>query len=354
MNKVETAPKIKKETKNSIRVDFERTPLLERLKARFVNVYFFQKVLVYIFKFLFLLGISYVILFPFYSKISSSFMSAEDFVDVTVNMVPRHPTLTTYKAIMTDNSYWKAFLNTLLLSGSCAILQTFVCCLVGYGFAKFKFKGNGVLFMIVIFTMIVPHQTLQLSMFMKFRYFDIGIGKFSIFNFLGGGLIDSVNILKDPWLKLINTFWPLIILSATGLAFKNGLYIFMMRSFFKGIPDELEESAYLDGSGTFRTFVQIILPLSVPMLITVFMFAFSWQWTDNYYTTVFFTTTGPLLMPKIVKVPKSLNTAYAGSNMYEAAIRNTCGILILLPLLILYTFMQRYIVQGIERSGITG
>ena len=354
MNKVETAPKITKETKNSIRVDFERTPLLERLKARFVNVYFFQKVLVYVFKFLFLLGISYVILFPFYSKISSSFMSAEDFVDVTVNMVPRHPTLATYKAIILDNNYWKAFLNTLLLAGSCAILQTFVCCLVGYGFAKFKFKGNGILFLVVIFTMIVPHQTLQLSMFMKFRYFDIGIGKFSIFNFLGGGLIDSVNVLKDPWLRLINTFWPLIILSATGLAFKNGLYIFMMRSFFKGIPDELEESAYLDGSGTFRTFVQIILPLSIPMLITVFMFAFSWQWTDNYYTTVFFTTTGPLLMPKIVKVPKSLNTAYAGSNMYEAAIRNTCGILILLPLLILYTFMQRYIVQGIERSGITG
>ena len=81
MNNVETAPKIKKETKNKIRVDFERTPLLERLKAKFVNLYFFQNVGVYLFKFIFLLGISYVILFPFYSKISSSFMSPEDFVD---------------------------------------------------------------------------------------------------------------------------------------------------------------------------------------------------------------------------------------------------------------------------------
>ena len=341
-------------TKNSIRVDFERTPLLERLKAKFVNVYFFQKVLVYLFKFLFLLGISYVILFPFYSKIASSFMSPEDFVDVTVSLIPRHPTLSTYKAIIIDNDYFKAFLNTLILSGSCAILQTFVCCLIGYGFAKFKFKGNSVLFLLVVFTMVIPHPTLQLSMFMKFRYFDIGIGKFSIFNFLGGGLMDSVNVIKNPYLNLINSYWPLIILSATGLAFKNGLYIFMLRQFFKGVPDELEESAYLDGSGVFRTFVQIILPLSVPMLITVFMFAFSWQWTDNYYTSVFFTTSGPLLMPKIVKVPKSLNTSYAGENMYVAAIRNTCGILILLPLLILYTFMQRYIIQGIERSGITG
>ena len=354
MNKVETAPKVTKETKNKIRVEFERTPLSERLKAKFVNVYFFQKVLVYVFKFLFLLGISYVILFPFYSKIASSFMSPEDFVDVTVNLIPKHPTLSTYKAIIIDNDYFTAFFNTLWLSGLCAILQTFVCCLIGYGFAKFKFRGNKLLFLLVVFTMVVPHSTLQLSMFMKFRYFDIGFGKFGIFNLLGGGLIDSIAILNDTSLNLINTRWPLIILSATGLAFKNGLYVFMLRQFFKGVPDELEESAYLDGSGVLRTFIQIILPLSIPVLITVFMFSFSWQWTDNFYTSVFYTTTGPLLMPKIVKVPKSLDTAYAGENMYVAAIRNTCGILILLPLLILYSFMQRYIIQGIERSGITG
>ncbi len=354
MNKVESAPVITKETKNKIRVEFERTPLAERLKAKFVNLYFFKKILVYVFKFIFLLGISYVILFPFYSKIASSFMSPEDFVDVTVRLIPRHPTLDTYAAIFIDNEYITAFLNTLLLSGACAILQTFVCCVIGYGFAKFKFKFNGLLFLLVIFTMVVPHSTLQLSMFMKFRYFDIGFGSYGIINFLGGGIIDSIALLEETSLNLINTYWPLLILSATGLAFKNGLYIFMLRQFFKGVPDELEESAYLDGSGVFRTFIQIILPLSVPMLITVFMFAFSWQWTDNYYTTVFYTTTGPLLMPDIVKVPKTIDTAYAGENMYVAAIRNTCGIMILLPLLILYSFMQRYIIQGIERSGITG
>ncbi len=354
MTNAGTQPKITKETKNKIRVEFERTPLLERLKAKFVNTYFLTKVLVYIFKFLFLLGISYVILFPFYSKIASSFMSPEDFVDVTVSLIPKHPTLGTYKAIFIDNKYVEAFLNTLLLSGMCAILQTFVCCLIGYGFAKFKFKGNKFLFLLVVFTMVVPHSTLQLSMFMKFRYFDIGIGNFAIFNLLGGGLVDSIHVLKDPYLNLINTYWPLVILSATGLAFKNGLYIFMLRQFFKGVPDELEESAYLDGAGTLYTFIRIILPLSIPMLITVFMFSFSWQWTDNYYTSVFFTTSGPKLMPDIVKVPKSLDTSYAGENMYVAAIRNTCGIMILLPLIILYVFMQRYIIQGIERSGITG
>ena len=348
MNNVQTAPKIKKESKNKIRVEFERTPLLERLKAKFVNLYFFQKLAIYFFKFLFLLGISYVILFPFFSKISPSFMSPEDFVDVTVVMIPRHPTLNTYTSIFLENNYMEAFFNTLTLSLSCALIQTFVCCLVGYGFAKFKFKGNKLLFLLVVLTMIVPHSTLRLSMFMKFRWFDV----LGIVNLLGGKL----GILEKSSLNLINSYWPLVLLSITGLGFKNGLYIFMLRQYFKGVPDELEESAYLDGCGVFRTFVQIILPLSVPMLITVFMFSFSWQWTDTFYTKVFFTEQGPTLMPDIVKVPKSLlsYTSFAADNLYEAAIRNTCGIVILLPLVILYSFMQRYIIQGIERSGITG
>ena len=345
MNNVQTAPKITKESKNKIRVEFERTPLSERLKSKFISVTFIQKVAIYLFKFLFLLGISYVILFPFYSKISSSFMSMQDVVDVTVSMIPRHPNLDIYKAILTENNYFEAFGNTFVLSLACALLQTFVCCLIAYGFAKFKFKFNGLLFLLVIVTMVIPHATLRLSMYQKFRYFDV----FGIFNLLG-----SMNILEKPYLTLTNSYWPLILLSITGLGFKNGLYIFMLRQYFKGVPDELEESAYLDGCGVFRTFLQIILPLSVPMLITVFMFSSSWQWTDNFYTEAFFSLNGPTLMPDIVQIPKSLDISFAGEKMYNAAIRNTCGMLILLPLIVLYTFMQRYIIQGIERSGITG
>ena len=356
MNHVETTTKITKETKNRIRVDFERTPLMERLKAKFVNTFFFKKVLVYLFKFLFLLGISYVILFPFYSKIASSFMSPSDFVDVTVRLIPKQPTLGTYKAIIADNGYFTAFFNTLLLSGACAILQTFVCCVVGYGFAKFKFKGNGLLFLLVIFTMVVPHSTIQLSMFMKFRYFDIfKIGEVGgLFNLLGGGIFEWINILPDTSISLLNTMWPLIIMSATGLAFKNGLYIFMLRQFFSGVPDALEESAYIDGSGVFHTFFTIILPLSIPMMVTVFLFAFCWQWMDDFYTELFFTAKDFVLMPDLItEIPTSLKIEYAGTNMYNAAIRNTCGIAIILPLVVLYCFGQNFLVQGIERSGLT-
>ncbi len=352
MNSQQTsnAPRVMKESKNKIRVEFERTPLKERLKAKFLNMNFFKNVVVRVFTYVLLIGISYVILFPFFAKISGSFMSKEDFVDVTVKLIPKYPTLDTYKAIISENGYFTALFNTFTLSVLCGLIQTFVCCVIGYGLAKFKFKGNKLIFFLVIFTMVIPHRTLQLSMFMKFRYFDI----LGIFDFLGGGVFEWLRILPFSSLNLNNTYWPLALLSFGGLAFKNGLYIFMMRQFFHGVPDELEESAYIDGSGVFRTFLQIILPLSVPMMITIFLFAFSWQWTDNFYTTVFFTKTGMTLMPDIVGVPASLTTQYAAQNLYESAIRNTCGLLILLPLLIMYVFLQRYLIGGIERSGIVG
>lgn len=362
-----TKPKIRKESKNKIKVDFDRTPLKERLKAKFLNFYFFRTVVVKILRFIFLLGISYIVLFPFFSKVAGSFMAPEDFIDVTVRLIPKNFTIDIYKAIWNDLKYVEALANTVLISLLLALIQTFVCCVIAYGLAKYKFKGNGLVFMLVMITMIIPHKTLQSSMSMNFTYFDfanilstlsggkiIDIDFFGLFNFAVDSPINILN-LPEHSINLKNTIWPFIIMSATGLAFKNGLYVFMLRQFFRGIPDSLEESAYLDGSGDFRTFLQIIIPMSVPMMITVFLFSFCWQWTDTFYTTMFFTNTkeSPLMLSQIIGIPKSLDTDYAGQNLYETAIRNTCGIMIIAPLVVLYIFLQRYLVEGIERSGLT-
>ncbi len=360
---MQNTPKVTKESKNKIRVEFDRTPLKERLKAKFVNLYFFQKVIWAIFRYVLLIGLSYVVLFPFISKIAGSFMAPDDFVDVTVRLIPKNFTLNTYRAIFFELDYWEAFINTFTISLVGAVLQTFICCLIAYGLAKFRFRGNKLVMLLVVLTMIVPHQTLQLSIFMGFRYFDVA----GILSFLSGGasigfmpdsfneMLAGINVIKLPEnaLNLTNTYWPLVILSATGLAFKNGLYIFMLRQFFSGVPDALEESAYIDGSGVFHTFFTIILPLSIPMMVTVFLFAFCWQWMDDFYTGLFFTTSKITLMPNIVEIPSSLKTDYAGQNMYYAAIKNTCGLCIILPLVVLYCFGQNFLVQGIERSGLT-
>ncbi len=391
----EKKPVIKHESKNRIRVEFDRTPLKDRLKAKLFNFYFLTKVVYWIFRMVLMIGISYIVIYPFLTKIAGSVMAPEDFVDVTVRLIPKTFTVDIYRAIISELGYWDAFRNTLILSLICGVIQTLICALIGYGFAKFKFRGRNILFLLVVLTMIIPHQTLQLSMFMEFRYFDL----FGIIRLLKGGGIqlfghnikeispgvsaffEKLNIIKadkiqlfkyfvekrgqmipkyrismeltENGINLCNTYIPMIFLSLGGLGFKNGLYIFLFRQFFRGIPDELEESAYIDGSGTFKTFWRIILPLSVPMLITVFLFSFCWQWTDDFYTSLFFPSeTTNMLVNLVGKIPPSLKTDYAGQDLYYSAIRNTCGLMIIFPLVILYAFLQKFLVQGIEQSGL--
>ena len=381
-------PVVKRETKNKIRVEFDRTPLKERLKAKFLSFYFLQKVAIAIFRMVLMIGISYIVIFPFISKITSSIMAPEDFIDVTVRLIPKHISFDIYEAIVKELGYFDALGNTFILSFSTAIIQMLICSLIGYGFAKFKFRGRNLIFILVMVTMIIPHQTLQHSMYLEFRNFDVlGIvrllkgGGIQIFDWnvmeLGEGVANffaSLDVLpegiqvgtdtygepimiqfKQSGMNIANSYLPLILMSATGLAFKNGLYIFLLRQFFRGIPDELEESAYMDGCGTFRTFIQIILPLSIPMMITVFLFAFCWQWTDDFYVGLLNTgieTSNQLLVDLVGAVPPSLKLGYAGQTLYETAIRNTCGLMIIAPLVILYAFCQNFLVQGIEHSGI--
>ena len=353
---MDATPIITKETKNKIQVDYEgKLTFKERMKNKLKSSHTWAKVFIAIFRFVLMLGVSFVIIQPFIARIAGSFMSHEDVIDATVSIIPKYPTLQIYKALIVENNYFDAFFNTLLISLICAVLQTLIACVVGYGIAKFKFKGNGAVMIAVVLTMIIPHGTIKHAMASHFSFFDIltiqsldYLGPLASIEKLFGG---------DGRIELYNTYVPLIILSLCGLAFKNGLYIYLMRQFFKGVPDELEESAYVDGSGVFRTFFQIIIPLSVPMMITVFLFSFSWQWTDEFYTGMFFNGDKSIYLMSDVytKIPSSLTLpGYSGQDMYDNVVRNTAGMLIIMPLVVLYLFCQKYLVQGIERSGLVG
>ena len=372
---LENKPNVRKETKNKIKIDFDRTPLKERLKAKFLSMFFLKKVVWWIVRYVLLIGVAYIVLFPFFSKISSSFMAKVDFADATVRLIPKHFSFEIYKEIWIEQEYMRALGNTLTLSLSTALIQTFICSFIAYGFAKFKFKGNKTLFMLVLLTLIIPHRTLAGAMKTIFSSFDV----FGIFRLFGGGGISlfgfeytndfftSFDIFPASWtrftvggLDLLNSFWPFILLSLCGLAFKNGLYIFLLRQFFMGVPDELEESAYIDGSGVFRTFFTIILPLSIPMMVTVFLFSFSWCWTDNFYTSNFMffpdSNSAPYLLTTDIgsKIPATLSDSnFPAFSLYEGAIKNTGGLMVILPLVIMYIFCQKSLVQGIERSGLT-
>ena len=342
---------VTKETKNKIRVDYEgKLSVKERLMKKLKTSNTWIKAVVNFFRFILMMGVSFVIVYPFISRIAGSFMTKEDVVDSTISLIPKHFTLEIYSALIAENHYVDALLNTIFLSIASALIQTFIACLIGYGLAKFKFKGNSVVMLLVVVTMIIPHSTLQLALSQHFNSFDF-------FKVIAWGNKGPLELILGKAPNLGNSFWPYIILSAFGLAFKNGLYIYMMRQFFKGVPDELEESAYVDGSGVFRTFFQIILPLAVPMMITIFLFSFAWQWTDEFYASTFFSGTSReiFLMPDVYKtIPSSLKSDYAGNVLYENVIQNTAGLMIIAPLVVVYLFCQKYLVQGIERSGLVG
>ena len=345
---------VTKETKNKIRVDYEgKLSFKERLKNKLKASNTWITATVNFFRFVLMLGVSFVILYPFFARIAGSFMTREDVLDSTVALIPKHFTIDIYKYIIIENAYFEAMFNTALLSLLCALIQTLVACLVGYGLAKFKFKGNKIVMMVVVLSMIIPHATLKYSLLYHFKEFDL-------LTVVSWDYKGPIALIFGEAPNLLNTFWPMIFLSVFGLAFKNGLYIYLMRQFFKGVPDELEESAYVDGSGTFRTFFQIILPLSIPMMITVFLFSFSWQWTDKFYTDLFFvegSASKMHLLPDIYREwPPSIKPPEGapGVGLYQNVFHNTAGIMIIFPLVIVYLFCQRYLVQGIERSGLVG
>ena len=395
----DTKPVVKRESKNKIRVDFDRTPLKERLKAKFLSTYFLKNIVLWIFRLVLMIGIAYIVLNPFLTKIMASMMAPEDFGVSSIRLIPKHFSLQLYRYIVSELGYFNALKNTFMLSLTVAIIQTFICCLIGYGFAKFKFKGRNLLFALVVLTMVIPHQTISTSMAATFSNFDI----FGIVKFLKGGGIElfgynlkeaipalgNFDVLPDAirfgeytrsngataymvnmtintnGIYLLNTYAPYVILSLGGLAFKNGLYIFLLRQFFRGVPDELEESAYMDGSGVMKTFFRIILPLSIPMMITVFLFAFCWQWTDVFYNGLFYRNSeivflvshGTFIPDAVTSLPESIqmtidNLKGVAKNDYFTALRNTCSLMLIMPLVILYVFCQKFLVQGIEQSGL--
>ena len=146
------------------------------------------------------------------------------------------------------------------------------------------------------------------------------------------------------------------------MGFKNGLYIFLMRQCFRGIPRELEEAAYIDGSGVFRTFRQIVLPSVRPMMITIFLLSFVWQWTETNYASLLLTTRVPLLATKLQALSGVLTDIYKAndgtmnfiSHGFTSICNSTGSVFLIAPLVLVYLFCQRYFIEGIERSGIVG
>jgi len=294
-----------------------------------------------------IIGLSFVILYPIILKVSIAFKHKSDIYDPTVMYIPRNLTLENFKYVMETMNYFKVVWNSFVLSGSTMLLTTISCALVGYGFARFKFRGSNLLFALVILTILVPPQTIMVPTYLQYRNFDV-FGLIGLFN---GG----------EGIKLIGSYWPFIISSITGMGLKAGLFIFIFRQFFKGIPREIEEAALVDGAGVFKIFFNIMLPNAIPAMITVMLFSFVWQWNDTYFTTMFLESAS--VISSQVQIAgatlASKLTAASGSTgqidpFYLSMLVNTSVLLAITPLIVLYMFVQRHFVESVERTGIVG
>lgn len=321
--------------------------MLDRLKH--TNKYLLKnrsrKIVLSIIHYVLVIGICFIILYPLFVKIAVAFKSEADLYDRTVIYIPREFTFSAIVRVFNSMDYLKVFFSTFFLSSVVSILQIISCTLVGYGFARFRFPGKKLLFFLVIITIVVPPQTVLLPTYLHFRNFDI----FGIFRLLG----------FEKGVSLIDNVSSFAILSATTMGFKNGLYIYIIQQFFRGVPKELEEASYVDGAGTFKTFYRVLLPGATSIIATVFLFSFVWQWTDVYYSSFFLNKT-QVLANVLMKIGQNIAATGGGSSVmymgpaYYSQINNIGSLLTIIPLLILYGFTQKFFVESIERSGIVG
>jgi multiple sugar transport system permease protein len=302
-----------------------------------------------LFRYILIIGISFVILYPILQEISVAIKDRSDIYNPTIYMIPVHFTTENIRLAMEILDYWPLLTNTLLFAASTTLLQAASCALAGYGFARFQFPGRNVLFTCVILTILIPSSTLMVPMYLHFRSFDV-LGLVKLFT---GH--DGVNML--------NTYGPSLITAALANGLKSGLYIYIFRQFFRGLPTEIEEAALIDGAGGFRTFFTIMIPNAIPPLVTVLLFAFVWQYNDTFYTSLFMSQSD-LIAIKVASLPADANQYLPivmglGSNVkadpnHVSMIVDTGILLAIAPLIILYLFVQRYFVESVERTGVVG
>lgn len=297
-------------------------------------------------RFVLLFGMCFLILQPIFNKISVSFMEEQDLYNPMVVAIPEHFTTENYRLAASPDimNYSKSLVNSLVISFTIAILQIAVCTLVGYGFARFDFPLKKFWFACVLMVVIVPPQTISTSLHLHFRFFDI----LGIFKAVTGNTIN-----------LRGSVLPYYLMSAGCMGLKNGLYIYMIRQFFRNIPKELEEAAYVDGCGTLKTFLRIMLPDAKPILTSCFLFAFVWQWTDGFYSKLFLgrvslvsTSLSRIADGLAAYLQRLLGIPQTPSVGYVNCITSTGTLMIIAPLLVLYLFAQKGFVESLSSSGI--
>lgn len=282
---------------------------------------------------IFLLGVGYVTLYPMLLMISSSFMSVSDTLDATVVWLPSGLNWFNFQKAFKLMKYGEALKNTITIVLPCVALQVVSCVFIAYGFARFKVPGLGVLFAILLFNIIVPTDC----------------------------YIIPVYVLMSK-LKLVNTVWQFYIQALLGVGIRSALYIFIIRQFFRTMPKELEEAAFIDGCNPFQTFIRIMVPNIKPAILTVSVLSLVWYYNDSSTIGMLLNGNYPLSVA-VTSVSGALETSLqyltgqsisTDLKLLKGSILAAACLIMVLPITAVYILVQKHFTEGIERTGIVG
>ncbi len=314
-----------------------------------------ERVFRYVGGFLFvtlLLGLVFTVLYPVIKVLPVVFNDMNDLGNPNVIWVPDSLSVDSFRlAVKIVYGNGLVMLQTLLYCAVIAVIQMMLSAMVGYVIGRGGSKLYNIITALVVMAIMVPPQTLLISQYLQFKNFDF----LGIVSLLNGG--DKLDLIGKPIV--------LYILALTGFGLRQNVFVFIFRQSFKGFPRELEESALIDGCNFYGTYFKIAFPNAVPSMVTVLTLSFVWNYGDKFYTT-YFDPEGPYLANKLANLFQYSNrdvianyaNKYFGvsgnSSFIMDAVKYASVLLFLLPLLLMYFFMQKKLVENFERSGIVG
>jgi multiple sugar transport system permease protein len=269
----------------------------------------FQRVVIYIV----LLVALIMIMFPLAWMVSASLKPNSQIFTYPPKWIPWPPLFLNYPKGLEILNFGVGLRNTLLIAIPCVIGQVFSCSLVGYGLARFQFRGRDAIFVMVLATMMLPSQVTFIPTYI-------------IFSRLG----------------LVDTFWPFWL---PAWAATSGFNIFLFRQFFQAISTEIEDAARIDGASDFDIYWRIIMPLSRPALTAVALFAFVAYWNDFFAPLIYLPSESHRTLQLLLMRFRTHYTTDWGPMM-------AAQVVISLPPILVFFFAQRYFIQGVVFTGI--
>ena len=294
-----------------------------------------------------LIAIGYIILYPLLYMISSAIRTRDSFYDPSVIWITSDVTFENFTLAWKVMKYGSAIWNTVLYEIVSAGIQIVSCSVVAYGLARFDFKEKRILTFFMFLLILVPSQMMMLPIFMNYSKLDF-------FGLLG--LVDSLTgiDIRPNVLNSVTTFWLPALL---GVGIRSGIIIYIYVQFFKGLPKELEEAAWIDGAGPLKTYIRIALPSSGVVITTITVFSLIWHWNDYQLASMYLYAEKWPLAVKLSEITsaEAIGTLrLAGDDPLRIAIMMAGCFIFIIPILVVYLFLQKKFVTSIDRVGITG